>query len=258
MASIHWNILRNLPKKPIFLSISDLFSLSTHRLLYLSVFLQSPEVHLNEVGTLIDIWNREGPATRIDREIIFITEASEVLVIVWVSCWGDSQQTVPRILSQCKRCMRLSWWWVECRNDPWHVYHASDSEWNGRRWRNDVISSRKSARLWKVAVLDSTNSVASLSRPESFADQIVTIRLICSVDVSDHMKVSPVKGKTRVVKFDDDQISSQLSGTWRANISDSGQPTRALIRPLNKKSILVTWKFRQVSVHIRVVPKSSD
>jgi hypothetical protein len=64
--------------------------------------------------------------------------------------------------------------------------------------------------------------------------------------------------RTRVVKFEDDQISSQFSGSWRGNISDFGQPTRALIMALNRRSDLVTSKFRELSLHIRVVPKSGD
>jgi hypothetical protein len=39
------------------------------------------------------------------------------------------------------------------------------------------------------------------------------------------------------VKFDNDQISSQFSGTWRGNISDSGPLTGALILSLNRRSV---------------------
>jgi hypothetical protein len=45
---------------------------------------------------------------------------------------------------------------------------------------------------------------------------------------------------SRVVKFDENQNSSQFSGIWHGNISDSGQPAGALILSLKRKSTVVT------------------
>jgi hypothetical protein len=45
---------------------------------------------------------------------------------------------------------------------------------------------------------------------------------------------------SRVGTFDDQQNSSHFSGTERGNISDSSQPTGALILPLNRRSNRVT------------------
>jgi hypothetical protein len=53
-------------------------------------------------------------------------------------------------------------------------------------------------------------------------------------------RVASENYETRVMKFDDKQNSSQFSGAWHGNISDSGQPTGALILPLKRSPNVVT------------------